>query len=117
MEREIGKYAKVSEKWFKDHNWKKFVDNHIDEDGIESRHLIYELKPDGSKLHARYDRIVYVENGKTVSRFYMFFAKGCTGFEVLNRVSKNNFRVNTIISALNVVGYDEFGDWIDEEVL
>ena len=40
----------------------------------------------------------------------MFYAKGCTGFEVHNKISNNNFGVNTIISALNVVGYDEFGD-------
>lgn len=101
---------KVSEKWFKNHNWKKFIDNHIEEDGVERRNLIYELKPKNSKLYARYDRVVYVKNGKTVSRFYMFFVKGCTGFEVHNRISNNNFGVNTIISALNVVGYDEFGN-------
>ena len=101
---------KVSEKWFKNHNWKKFIDNHIEEDGVERRNLIYELKPKNSKLYARYDRVVYVKNGKTVSRFYMFFVKGCTGFEVTNKISNNNFRVNTIISALNVVGYDEFGN-------
>ena len=40
----------------------------------------------------------------------MFYTKGCTGFEVQNKISNNNFEVNTIISALNVVGYDEFGD-------
>ena len=101
---------KVSEKWFKDHNWKKFVDNHIEEDGVERRNLIYELRPKDSKLYARYDRVVYVKNGKITSRFYMFYTKGCTGFEVHNRISNNNFGVNTIISALNVVGYDEFGD-------
>ncbi len=101
---------KVSEKWFKNHNWKKFIDNHIEEDGVERRNLIYELKSKNSKLYARYDRVVYVKNGKTVSRFYMFFVKGCTGFEVHNRISNNNFGVNTIISALNVVGYDEFGN-------
>ena len=101
---------KVSEKWFKDHNWKKVVNNLIDKDGTERRNLIYELNPKDSKLYARYDRVVYVKNGKITSRFYMFYTKGCTGFEVTNKISNNNFRVNTIISALNVVGYDEFGD-------
>ena len=101
---------KVSEKWFKNHNWKKFIDNHIEEDGVERRNLIYELRSKDSKLYARYDRVVYVKNGKITSRFYMFYAKGYTGFEVHNRISNNNFGVNTIISALNVVGYDEFGN-------
>ena len=101
---------KVSEKWFKGHNWKKHIDNHIDEHGFKRRNLIYELRSKDSKLYARYDRVVYVKNGKITSRFYMFYAKGCTGFEVHNKISNNNFGVNTIISALNVVGYDEFGN-------
>lgn len=101
---------KVSEKWFKNHNWKKRIDNHIDEHGFKRRNLIYELRSKDSKLYARYDRVVYVKNGKITSRFYMFYTKGCTGFEVQNKISNNNFEVNTIISALNVVGYDEFGD-------
>ena len=101
---------KVSEKWFKNHNWKKFVDNHIDEYGVERRNLIYELRPKDTKLYARYDRKKKKKNGKITSRFYMFYTKGCTGFEVQNKISNNNFEVNTIISALNVVGYDEFGD-------
>ena len=101
---------KVSEKWFKNHNWKKVVNNRIDKYGTEIRNLIYELNPKDSKLYARYDRVVYVKNGKITSRFYMFYAKGCTGFEVHNKISNNKVGVNRMISALNVVGYDEFGD-------
>ena len=109
---------KVSEKWFKDHGWNVQEYNTVEEDGVIRKGLTYSIN--SGKLHARYDRIIYTYppkrkgDKKHISRFYMFYAKGCNKFEVENKISYQNYPVKTIIAALNAVGYDEFGNYIDK---
>ena len=109
---------KVTDKWFKDHGWEKWEDTTVEEDGTIRHATIYTLY--NQKLHARWDRVIYTYppkykgDKKHISRYYMFYAKGCTGFDVENRISYRKFKVDTIIAALRVVGYDEFGNWIDK---
>ena len=107
---------KVTEKWFKEHGWEKTdTGNLVEEPGVQRNGTIYCLY--GKKgLIARWDRIVYtythpvVERGKkSISRTYTFYARGENGFQVENRISHFNFPIETIVAALKVVGYDEFG--------
>lgn len=104
---------KVNDKWFKQHGWEKVDDVSTDEDGTIRHATIYELN--NIKLHARWDRVIYNNpQTKKISRYYMFYAKGCTGFTVENRISYYNFTIETIIAALKVVGYNEYGEWLDK---
>ena len=107
---------KVTEKWFKEHGWKKTdTGNYVEEPGVQSNGTIYCLY--GKKgLIARWDRIVYTytypvvaKGKKSISRTYKFWATGYNGFNVENKHSNFNFPIETIVSALKVVGYDEFG--------
>ena len=107
---------KVTEKWFKEHGWKKTdTGNYVEEPGVQSNGTIYCLY--GKKgLIARWDRIVYTytypvvaKGKKSISRTYKFWATGYNGFNVENKHSNFNFPIETIVSALKVVGYDEYG--------
>ena len=107
---------KVTEKWFKEHGWKKTdTGNYVEEPGVQRNGTIYCLYGKEG-LIARWDRIVYIYpprwkgEKKRMSRFYMFYAHGKNGFQVENRISHFNFPIETIVAALKVVGYDEFGE-------
>ena len=109
---------KVSDKWFKQHGWTKQDIKDIDSDGTISHSVIYQLN--NGKLHARYDMVYEIYppkwkgDKKGISRYYMFYASGSTGFRVENKISHRNFTTDSIVSALRLVGYDEFGHWIDK---
>ena len=107
---------KVNDKWFKAHGWKKdeysnkMIDDRPGYDNTTRHSVIYSL--DTEDIHARFDMIVYIKPAdkrrkKSVSRFYMFWAKGKNGFRVENRISHWRFPVETIENALTVVGYKE----------
>ena len=108
---------KVTDKWFKEHGWTKYQDFYEEEDGTVRRGLVYSLT--NGQLRARWDRVIYNYSkkkwsSKKVSRYYMFYASGCNGFSVENRISYQNFTPETIIAALKVCGYDEFGNKLDK---
>jgi hypothetical protein len=109
---------KVTEKWFKDHGWKKYEDktkegDYDDISGYEKtvRHSVqYSLQT--KDINARWDCIVYVtppgryNRKKKVERFYMFWARGKNGFQVENRISHRRFNVDQIEQALKVIGFE-----------
>ena len=103
---------KVTEKWFKDHGWKKYEDKYM-VPGYESavRHSIqYSLNTDN--INARWDCVVYVtppgrcNSKKRVERFYMFWARGKNGFQIENKISHRRFDVDQIEHALKVIGFE-----------
>ena len=107
---------KITEKWFKDHGWKKYEDKYKvcdDQPGYENtvRHSIqYSLNT--NDINARWDCVVYVTSPgrynkkKKVERFYMFWARGKNGFQVENRISHWRFTTDQIESALKIVGLE-----------
>ena len=101
---------RVTEKWFLEHGWRKDISitNEYGSTRTQTSFVIG-TGTGGGKLWATYAKVTYARPNERASTFYTFFAKGCTGFCVDNRVSRSNFLVSTIISALNVVGYNEYG--------
>lgn len=109
---------KVTEKWFKDHGWKKYEDKYKacdDQPGYENtvRHTIqYSLNT--NNINARLDCIIYVtppgryNKKKKVERFYMFWARNSkTNYVVENRITYWRPTTEQMEAALKVVGYKE----------
>lgn len=106
---------KVSDKWFKDHGWKKYEDKFNDQSVYENtvRHSIqYILNTDD--INARWDCIVYItppgryNRKKKVERFYMFWARNSkTNYVVENRITYWRPTTEQMEAALKVVGYKE----------
>ena len=101
---------RVTEKWFLDHGWRKQIDV-TDSYGATRTQTSFVIGKGscGGKLWASYAKVTYTRPNERAYSFYTFFAKGNTGFCVDNRCNKSNFPVHTIISAMNTVGYDEYG--------
>lgn len=107
---------KATDKWFKDHGWKKTEEKYKpidDQPGYEDcvrHHIIYDLIKEN--MHAQVTCTTTVIPAKrwrkkSIERFYTFWATGNNLFEVKSRISYFRYPVETIENALKVVGYKE----------
>ena len=107
---------KVTEKWFKEHGWKKYeykdkmYDDQPGYDNTIKHHTIFSFDSNG--ITARWDCIVYItppgryNKKKRIERFYAFYARGKNGFQVENRISHRRFSVTQIEAALKLCGIE-----------
>lgn len=106
--------TKVTEKWLRNHGWKKTVDNIEEVEKCKSytttkHHVVYEF--DSGDSFARLDHTVYNSkwtHDKSImkrSNYYMFFAYSeKTGWKVENRISHRVPDEDTIKAGMRVVG-------------
>ena len=107
---------KVTDKWFKDHGWKKYVykskeGDYDDQPGYENcTKYQTQFYFHGKNCSAHVDCYYYVyhqskyNKKKNISRFYTFYAIGKNGFTVDNNISYRKFTVDQIESALKIIG-------------
>ncbi len=110
---------KVSEKWFKEHGWKEYVDEtrenkeNARQEKVYRKHIIYSIYNNRnivkSKKYARFDHFYEVVTDKWGAvqkrNWYMFSCYG-NGFSIENRICFRKMTIEQIESALKVVGIE-----------
>ena len=103
---------KITEKWFRDHGWKKYENwskDYVDDNTIH-HNLQYYIETDEYKAYWYMNTYIQPAtrwDKKKISRFYMFSASGKNGFRAENRVSHHRYALDDIINALRMVGCKE----------